>query len=371
MDPELTRYLKTLAKLSILVMVLLALYLLFTYLFPIAGKLLSYLPTLLLPFIIAIIIAIIIEPVVVFFETKTKLNRSLSVAVSLISIIGGFIYLISLITTNIMQEISKMIPQLMEYSDGVAQKIVVAISDFKLFFLQLNLPSEMQNTMQNSLQNIFAIMHKFLESSVNLLAKVLTSLPQMFIVIMIASVATFFIIKDRALIKAFFLQLIPKNARPKTKNVVTELFKSFLGFIKAYSILITITAIITMVGLKILGVKYVLTIGVIVGLLDILPILGPGTLFIPWIIWEFVAGNTGLGISLIVLYAIVSIVRQFIEPKIIGDNIGLHPLATLFSLYVGLKLGGIIGLFLGPISIVIIMASYRAGLFEGINWRKN
>lgn len=370
MDPELTRYLKTLAKLSIFVMVLIAIYLLFTYLFPIAGKLLAYLPTLLLPFIIALIIAILIEPVVIFFETKTRLNRSLSVGLSLILAIGGFIYLLSLIITNIMQEISKMMPQLMEYSDGIAQKIVAAISDYKLFYLQLNLPTEVQNAMQNSLQNVISIAHKFLESSVNILAKVLTSLPQMFIVIMIASVATFFIIKDRALIKSFFLQLIPRNARPKTKDVITELFKSFLGFIKAYSILITITAIFTMVGLKVLGVKYVLTIGIIVGLLDILPILGPGTLFIPWIIWEFVSGNTGLGISLMVLYGLVSIVRQFIEPKIVGDNIGLHPLATLFSLYVGLKLGGIVGLFLGPISIVIIMASYRAGLFDGINWRK-
>ncbi len=370
MDPELTRYLKTLTKLAILVMALVAIYLLFTYVFPIAGKMLSYLPSLLMPFIIAVLLAIIIEPVVVFFETKARLKRSWSVALSLTLVVGGFIYLVSLLIAKIMQEISGMTPQLIKYSDGVVQKIIAAVSDFRVLYLKLNLPIEVQNAIQDNLQNSITVIRQFMESSVNSLAKLLTVLPDMFVVIMIATVATFFIIKDRALLKIFFLQLIPGNARSKTRDVTTELFKSFIGFLKAYSILITITAIVTMIGLKILGAKYILTIGIVVGLLDILPILGPGTFFIPWIIWEFISGNTGFGISLVVLYGIISVVRQFLEPKIIGDNIGLHPLATLFSLYVGLRLGGIVGMILGPVLIVIIMASYRVGIFDGINWRK-
>lgn len=370
MDPELLRYLKNLVKLTIFVMALVAIYLLFTYVFPIIGRILVYLPNLLMPFILAILLAIIIEPAVVFFETKLKLRRSWSVAISLVLIVGGLIYLISLLITKIIQEITRMYPQLLKYSDAIIQKVVETFSDFRLLYLKLNLPVEVQQAIQENLQNAAIVLRQFMEGSVNSLAKVLTALPNMFIFIIIATVATFFIIKDRALIKTFILQFIPGTARSKTREVIADLFKSFIGFVKAYSILVTITAIITMIGLKIIGVQYVLTIGIVVGLLDILPILGPGTLFVPWIIWELISGNTGLAISLLVLFGIISVVRQFLEPKIIGDNIGLHPLATLFSLYVGLQLGGIIGMFLGPVLIVILMASYRAGVFEGINWRK-
>jgi predicted PurR-regulated permease PerM len=125
------------------------------------------------------------------------------------------------------------------------------------------------------------------------------------------------------------------------------------------------------VSLKILGVKYVLTISLLVGLADILPVLGPGAVFLPWIVWQFINGRTGMGISLLAVYIIISVVRQFLEPKIVGDNIGLHPLTTLISLYVGLQLGGAVGLILGPVTVVIFIACYRAGVFDRFDWRKN
>lgn len=371
MDPELKRYLKTLAKLTILVMALVAFYLLFTYVFPIVGKILIYLPALLAPFIFALLLALIIEPVVVFFETKLKLKRVWAVVVSLILSVGGFIYLISLLISKIIHEISGMLPQLIKYSDNIVQKFILTISDFRLLYIKLDLPEEAQMAIQDNLQNAIIFIRNFMESSINFLAKTLTSLPEMFVFILIATVATFFIIKDRAIIKKFFLQFIPGTAQSKTRDMIKELIKTFMGFIKAYSILITITAIITMIGLKIMGVKYVLTLGIITGILDILPIIGPGAIFIPWLLWGFISGNTKLGISLLILYGTTSTVRQILEPKIIGDNIGLHPLATLFSLYVGLQLGGIFGMILGPVILVIIMASFRVGVFDGINWRKH
>ncbi|NLJ72592.1 MAG: sporulation integral membrane protein YtvI [Syntrophomonadaceae bacterium] len=371
LEPDLVKYLKTLTKLTIFVMALVAIYLLFTFVFPILGKTLAYIPTLILPFILAVIIAVLVEPVVVFFETKARMKRGLAVAISLFVVVGGFFYIVSLLITKIIYEITGMTPQIVAYSDIVAQKIVTAIADLKVFYVGMNLPSEAQSAIQDNLQNTILLFRQLLESLVNSLAKILTALPGMFVFLLIATVATFFIIKDRALLRSFFLQIIPINARGKTREVIVELFNSLVGFLKAYSILITITMITTMIGLKILGVKYVLTIGIVTGLLDILPILGPGTLFIPWILWEFISGNTGLGVSLLVLYGTISVVRQFLEPKIIGDNIGLHPLATLFSLYVGLKLGGVVGMILGPVTVVIIMACFRAGVFDSLNWRKD
>ncbi|MDD2585222.1 MAG: sporulation integral membrane protein YtvI [Syntrophomonadaceae bacterium] len=370
MDPELQKYMKTLARLAILVLALVAIYLLFIYVFPIATKVITNLFVWLLPFVLAIIMAVIVEPIVNWFETRTKLNRSLSVILSLFLTVGGFIYLISVIISKIINELAGLYPQAMAQSDNIISIIIDAISNFKLFYLNLNVPPDVQKSLQGDLEKSIEFLRTIFDNSINYLVTILSMLPDLFIFLLIATVATFFIIKDRALIRRAVLQILPVNVQSKTRDVTGHLFKALVGFIKAYSILIAITAIITVIAMMILKVDYVLTIGITVGLLDILPILGPGTFFIPWIIWSFITGKTGFAISLLVVYIIISVVRQALEPKIVGDNIGLHPLATLISLYVGLQLGGFIGMIMGPVSIVIFMAMYRAGVFQGINWGK-
>lgn len=371
MDPELQKNLKLLVKMAILVLTLVTVYLLFIYVFPIVGKILGYIPVLFLPFIIALALAVIIEPVVVFFETRIRLKRSWSVVLSLLLVVGGVIYIVSLAISQIVRELSGLYPLMLSYSDQVISRFIAALADFRLLYLQLNLPPELQQALQSNLQQASLLLQNTANNSLKSLVDIFTALPGAFILIMIATVATFFIIKDRALLRTFVLQIIPGSARSQSRDVFAELFKALIGFLKAYSILISITALITIVALSILGFKYVFTIGIVVGLLDILPVLGPGTFFVPWIIWEFIAGNTGRAISLLVLYIVISVVRQFLEPKIVGDNIGLHPLATLISLYVGLQLGGVMGMIMGPVLVVIFMACYRAGIFEGLSWRKD
>jgi sporulation integral membrane protein YtvI len=370
LDPELQKYLKTLSKTTIAVMVLLAIYLLFHYVFPLAGKILAHLPVLFLPFIFAILLAVIIEPVVIFFEKKAHLNRNWSVVISLLLVVGGFFTLLSLLVSRIINDMSRLYPQVLRYSDQITASFMAAISDLKLFYLGLNLSPQAQNALQQNMENGIKLVSSLMEKSINGLIHGLAMLPGILVFLMIATVATFFIIKDRALIRSFVMQWIPGTVRSKTREVFAELFRVLVGFVKAYGILISVTTIVTMVALRVLGFDYVITIGIIVGLLDILPVLGPGAFFLPWIIWHFVAGDLHLGISLLIVYLLISVVRQFLEPKIVGDNIGLHPLATLISLYAGLQLGGLTGMIMGPVLLVIFIASYRAGLFDSLNWRK-
>jgi len=371
MDPELQKSLKTLVKLAILVLSLLTIYLLFTYVFPIVGKILAYIPILFLPFIIAVALAVVVEPIVAFFETRLRMRRSLAVVFSLVLSVGGFIYLISLAIAQVVKELSGLYPLMISYSDQVINKFITAFADFRLLYLEMDLSPELQQALGDNLQKASDLLQSVANNSLRYLIDIFAELPGAFILILIAMVATFFIIKDRALLRTFILQYIPGSARSQSQDVIAELFRALIGFLKAYSILISITALITIISLKILGMKYIFTIGIVVGLLDILPILGPGTFFIPWIIWELINGHTKLALSLLIVYVIISVVRQFLEPKIIGDNIGLHPLATLISLYVGLQLGGVIGMIMGPVLVVIFIACYRAGVFDKINWRKN
>ncbi len=370
MDPELNRYVKLFVKLGIFVLAILAVYLIITFMLPVIGNVLSYLPSLLLPFILAIIMAMIIEPVVIFFVRKTRMKRGWAVVLSLFLLVGGFIYVISWLISRVIKDLMRLFPEVAAYSDQVTESFLVAISDLKVFYLKLNLPVEVQTAMHNSLQGAIKTFSSLVSNSIDILTAAVGLLPGIFAFIMIVAIATFLISNDRHELKQFVYRFLPVNTQSKTTSIFNQLIKILVGFLRAYLILISITAVLTMMLLKVIGVEYILTIGILVGLLDMLPILGPGLLFVPWILVEFILGNTKLGLGLLVIYLIISLVRQFTEPKIVGENIGLHPLVTLMALYFGLKLGGAAGLVLGPVTVVIIIASYRAGLFDSLNWRK-
>jgi len=370
MDPELQKWVKRLTKLGVLVLSLITIYLLFTYVFPLLGKGLAWLPILFMPFIMSLILALLMEPLVCFVETKTRLQRGWAAAVSLIAVVGTVFYLIFLVISVIVKELTRFYPQVANYSDKIVATLTANISNFKIFYLNLNLPAGVEKSIQENLGKILDVLRGLVNSSLDLLVNILTMLPGIFVFMAIVAVATFLIIKDRALIQKFMFRFIPDSAQSKTITVIQHLFQVLVGFIRAYSMLISVTMIVTMVGLAILRVEYVLTLGIVVGLCDILPVLGPGAIMVPWIIWEFASGNSKLGIGLLILYVTTSVVRQILEPKIVGDNIGLHPLATLVSLYIGLQLGGMAGMILGPVTLVIIIACYQAGLFSGLEWRK-
>ncbi len=371
LDPELLRITKKLVKISILVMALVAIYMLFTYVFPILGKILSILPGLFLPFILALILAVLAEPVVELFELRLKFKRVWAVLLSLVLIIGGFLSVLSLLVSMVIKEMSDLYRAAISHSNQITAQVMETIRHFRIFYGQLHLPDQMQAGLQNGLVKALEGLQNLLSNSIDVLIQFFAVLPGLLVFIMIGTVATFFIIKDRALLRGLVIGIIPSSARSTSRDVLKELLGALTGFLKAYSILISITTILTLVSLKILGVKYVLTISLLVGLADILPVLGPGAVFLPWIVWQFINGRTGMGISLLAVYIIISVVRQFLEPKIVGDNIGLHPLTTLISLYVGLQLGGAVGLILGPVTVVIFIACYRAGVFDRFDWRKN
>ena len=113
------------------------------------------------------------------------------------------------------------------------------------------------------------------------------------------------------------------------------------------------------VGLSILGVNYAFILAVVIAIVDVLPILGTGTVLVPWAIFAFISSDIRLGIGLLVLYGVTLIVRQLVEPKIVGSTLGIHPLLTLASVYIGLELLGFIGIFVGPMVALFIKEATR------------
>lgn len=370
MDPELQRLVKILVKMALVVLGLLVIYLLFTFVFPIIGRLLAAIPRLIMPFLVAVLIAILIEPMITFLQRRLRFGRGLAAITSIMALLGGAVLIFVAVVARLINELHNMYRIFSGQTQDYGQLILDIVEKVQVFYLRLNLPKEMENTLQANLYKIMGSAQDLISIVVNALISFVTSLPSFFIFLIIAMVATYFIAHERPRIWSWFLGILPQGMEGKTRNVIVDLANAFLGFVRAYSILVTLTAVLTIIGLTILGVPYAFTIGILTGLFDILPVLGPGTIFVPWVIFEILTGHVGFGIGLLVLYTFITVVRQVMEPRVVGDSLGLHPLATLISLYVGLKAGGVVGMFLGPVTVILFMACLRAGVFDGWLWRR-
>ena len=173
-------------------------------------------------------------------------------------------------------------------------------------------------------------------------------------------ISAFFFIKDKEVIKTFVLGLLPERLIARAAVVRTGVVRAIVGYAKGQLIVMAYVSTISVIGLLIIGSPYSLFIGIGIGLFDLIPIFGAGGIFIPWAIFSFLNGNMAFGIGLLVVYGVIFVVRQVLEPKVVGDQMGIHPVILLMSVYVGITTLGPVGLFAGPLitlTIKIIMES--------------
>ncbi len=337
-----------------------------------------YLSTLIYPFIIAIFIAMLINPFVNFLERKVRIPRGIAVIISIILLIGLIAGTLILLVAEIVTGTTYLAKVLPGHLDLLAVYI-------ETFFVTKIMPiynqlTQLFNTLGSSQQqsiivNIQSVGEQVASSVGNFIKDFLEKIPVMIsflpnaaTVIIFSLLATFFISKDWYKFKKTLSVFLPQKARKSGKTIFEELRKALIGFIRAQATLISITTAIVLIGLLILRVEYAITIALLIGLVDILPYLGTGLVFIPWIIYLSFSGSIPLAIGLSILYIIVMVQRQVTEPKILSSTIGLDPLATLISLFVGYKLLGFLGLIAGPVILVIIKTLHRAGIYEDV-WK--
>src|SRR5699024_2028090 len=192
------------------------------------------------------------------------------------------------------------------------------------------------------------------------------AVPITFTVIIFTIVGIYFISKDWDKYSKSYREKLPFIIRKQTMDVLRDLKTKVFGFLKSQIILMTLTGIVSLIGLLILQVDRSLTIAVILGVMDLIPYAGPGGILIPWSIYSFFTGDIFLGIGLLVLYGSTVTLRQMAEPKVLSTSMKLNPLAILISLFAGLQLFGLIGLVIGPISLVLIMSLYETSVFDGL-----
>jgi len=328
------------------------------------------------PFIFALFIAFLINPLVNFLERKARIPRGLSVFIGILLVFGIVTGLLTLLIAEIISGanyLAKEVPQHFENLVVYFENLIVGqIIPFyeRITSMFDNLDQGQQQTIMDNVTNVGTTIAtnvgEFVKAFLENIPKFLGWLPNAATVIVFSLLATFFISKDWNKFVIMGRRFIPTKARTSGKSVFIELKKALFGFIKAQATLISITAGIVLVGLLILRVDYAITIALLIGIVDLLPYLGTGLVFVPWIIYSAFSGNLAFAIGLGILYLVVIVQRQVMEPKIISSSIGLDPLATLISLFVGFQLFGFVGLIIGPVTLVIIRTLYTTGVFRDV-----
>ncbi|MBM7623486.1 sporulation integral membrane protein YtvI [Sporohalobacter salinus] len=316
-----------------------------------------------LPFIIAFLIASLIEPIIELLQVKLGLGRGLAVTFCLGIILIIIILIITIFFSRLFVELTKLannIPEFKTLGDR-AQWVVKQNQNLSRLLLELELPKTVKEVITQNLENLYQQLRAMLQRGITTFLNLLKGLPKFITILLVSLISTFFISRDKELINQTILGVFPKSWHKKISKLETEIMDAAIGFLRAELILISITTVLFITGLLFLGSDYAISLGLLTGILDLIPVIGPSLVIVPWVVYSIVIGEISLGISLLVILGIVAIIRQLAEAKVIGENIGIHPLATLVSMYLGVQMLGIGGFFIGPAILIFLRAVIRAG----------
>jgi len=328
------------------------------------------------PFWVAALLVWMFYPLVRFIRSKIHLPNGLAVLlvllISLAVLFGAITGLVFLIIFGI-KRISEFIPHWV-------QNTAVQIQDFfnesvfpiwqKLSGAMDLLTPEQQATLQDGIASLGTRLADTLTQIGHGLADGLTHLfiivPTFFLAFLFIFIAFYFIGKDWENIFQQIYAFTPAPVMEKAQAFKNILRYRVFGFIRAQFILMFIVSLIVFIGLAILRTDHALTIAMIVGIAEILPYFGSGTILIPWFLYLFFTGDISMGIGLAIVYGVTVAVRQMLEPKILSSSMNLNALAVLISLFAGLKLFGVVGVFLGPLILVIFVIFIDIGVVKDL-----
>lgn len=330
----------------------------------------------LLPFLIAFALSTFIEPLIRLLSDKLHIKRKLSAPVIILLLLAIIVFLVVIAILRLIVFIKSLVSVAPDFLTNLYNDII-EWTNTKGPEIFAWLPDEIQGNLGSITDNLGGIITNLSNTITNFGKTIVKgafttaiSLPEALIFTIITIVATFFMTCDRRKIVHVFCTHLPASWVKKIVEFKNELFGALFGYIRAALIIMGITFTELFIGLLIIGVKYPLLLAVLIAIIDMLPVLGTGTVLIPWSIISFITGNTVMGVSVLALYLFVLIVRQIIEPRIVGQQIGVYPLLTLLAMYAGLELIGFAGLIIGPIAFLlirnIIMAIYKGKTFRDI-----
>lgn len=323
-----------------------------------------------MPLIVAWIVAMIANPIIHFLEKRIKLMRKHGSALVIILVLAALIAAFYGLAVLVATQFSSWVTELPEVYDSVTQnlqhlfqslhqKYNIIPADVKLAF------DQRENMLDGYIQKAIDGLLKMVNSgSLSKVSSLASSLMDFLVYAILTILASYFMTveKDR------FTKLLQEKTPAGVQRIWDKIKKIFIraigGYFKAHFQIMIVIFFITVIPFAFMGISYSGLLAAVIAIVDFLPFFGAGTVLIPWAVYRLVTGSYTYAAILFVIYVVVLIVRQALEPKLIGDNIGTSPFETLVFMLVGYRLAGMLGLIVGIPVGMILMECYREGMFD-------
>ena len=308
----------------------------------------------LVPICVPVFIGIAIAWLVVGISKRIRFsNRVFRIFLSLMiyGLIGLLVGLLAVRAVNGITGLVKWLPRLYELK---LQPFALLCYNWTMETIELLNP-----TLLSALEKIFASVLTALESlfsrvselAVNLVSGLATGVPSLILSMLTMIFSTVFLVADYDRVAAFASQHVPQTVKNLLKKIRVYLTDTLFVVIRSYLAIMLLTFTELSILFAVFGIQRPVLKAALIAIMDIMPILGTGGIMIPWAVTSLVLGYTKLGIELFIIYGIVTVIRNYVEPKIVGGQLGLHPIITLISMFIGVRLFGIWGLFGFPVGI--------------------
>ncbi len=345
-----------------------------------------------LPFVIAFVFAAILQKPKNFLVKKTFLKNGAASGLCVLLAIVLVVALVSLIGVRAFEEIRDFVKYIMTK----LQNADVVVDNIEAWLMNLinSLPEFIKKTLNESVADFFTSVREYIAGESSKLTEQIGSglssnfslswitgplsgvistakqLPSILVAVLISIIACCFMTSEYDGVKRFIKNQFPEHRRNDLSRAKVLLTSSLGKMAKAYVLIMFVTFIEVSVGLTVLKIlklyssSYIMVIAAGTAIVDILPIFGTGTVMIPWAAYSLITGDFGFGIGLIVIYIVISIVRQIIEPKLVAGQLGLSPIVTIIALYLGLKVFGVLGMFVTPILVIMLKLLNDEGIIH-------
>lgn len=315
-----------------------------------------YLLPALYPFLVAYFVALLLNPLMLFLEKRVKLPRKLGAFLLVTLTVAAVFMLLFLITHRAVEEIGRLADMLSAINAEDLEPVKNKINGFLLHLPTIDGTADLERFWQATEERATAVLSQSipnLKSGVGMLTGLFTGLFDVLISFFVTVIASYYMTVDRAKIAGLVYKPFSKSAESKIKKLKDSVFSTAGKYLKAYGLIMLITFTELFAAFTILRIEYALLLAAIISLVDVLPVLGTGTVLIPWaLICYFVQGDVYTGTGLLISYVLITVIRQVAEPKIVGSYIGIHPLAALLAMFTGLKLFGLLGMLLLPVAVL-------------------
>ncbi|TMN23467.1 sporulation integral membrane protein YtvI [Lentibacillus cibarius] len=317
-----------------------------------------------IPLVLALVTALMLNPVIRFIQRKTKLSRKASVIIVFLLFLiflglgGAFI-------------VTKAVTQVITFAEDIPSYITQlnsAYGNWDASFRKYteNLPNEFYEQVSNTIESQLTSMSMTLNETITIerISQIVAQVPQYLISFLVYLIALFLFMLELPVLKSKLYSFMTKETAEKVSFMNTRLSHVILGFFKAQFLVSIIIFVVTLIGLFLIIPQVAIIMSLFIWIVDFIPIIGSIAVLGPWSLFAFISGDTFLGIQLAILAIVLLAIRRTVEPKVMGQHIGLSPLATLIAMFLGIKLLGLLGFILGPLLLIAFNSAKEAGIIK-------